>query len=834
MHRGRRERKQIESLSVKRPYLRTIGIAAVAVTAVTLLGFYAIACSYVYLAPSLPTVEEMRNVELQVPLRVYTRSGELIAQIGEQRRLPVTYEQIPEVLKQAFLAAEDDRFFEHHGFDYAGVLRAIAVNLISRDKSQGASTITMQAARNMFLTLDKTWRRKLQEMFLTHRMEREFSKEEIFGLYLNVIFFGQRAYGVAAAAETFFGKPLDRITLSEAATLAGIPQAPSRYNPIVSPRLAAWRREYVLKRMLELGYINEEQAEAARAEPITARTHAPLYDVEAPYVAEMARLAVLERFGPKAESAGYKVFTTIDGRLQTAANRAVRLGLIEYDRRHGWRGPVGQVDLEEGSEPGRLRKLVDEYPTVGNLSPAVVVSVEGQTARVFVKYRGFAQIGWEGLSWARREERGVLGPAPANAADVIAPGDVVYVLANDEGVAQLVQVPEAQGALVALDPRDGAIAALVGGFDYFTNKYNRVTQARRLPGSAFKPFLYSAALEHGFTPASVLLDAPVVLEGEGMETAWRPVNSSGQFYGPTRLREALVRSRNLVSIRLLRAIGTQPSIDYVTRFGFARQTLPPNLTLALGTLQVTPLQLATAYAVFANGGYLVQPYYIDRIENAAGETVMQASPRIACESCEQAVDLTDLVLTDGSDALLAADQLRGGRGYLPAEQLAERVISPQNAYLMTDMMADVIARGTGRRALALGRSDLAGKTGTTNDAKDAWFNGYSPDLVATVWVGFDQERSLGEAEEGARTALPIWVHFMREALRGVPERPRPMPEGLITLRISPETGMLVSAEYPGAILETFMVDHLPAGGEISDEGVVAHGPTETTTTEPLF
>lgn len=776
----------------------------------TLFAAYALACSFVYVAPSLPSVEAMRKVEMQVPLRVYTTSGELIAQIGEQRRLPVTYEQIPPLVRQAFLAAEDDGFFEHGGVDYVGIMRAALVNLVSAEKAQGASTITQQAAKNMFLTFDKTWSRKLSELFVTWRMEREFSKEEILGLYLNVIYFGQRAYGVAAAAEAFFGKTLEELTVSEAATIAGVPQAPSRYNPISNPELAQARRNYVLNRMHRLGFIDNAAFDSAKKENVSARAHAPLYAVEAPYVAEMARLDLRSRFGPAAEAAGYKVFTTIDGRLQTAGNRALRLGLVEYDRRHGWRGPVGHAEIEGRTKEDQFDGLLDEYSSVGILWPAVVVATTEKTARVFVRSRGFAQIPWEGLSWARKEE----APAPKSVGEIVAPGDVVYVVTDGRGNAQLAQIPEAQSALVSLNPNDGAIVALVGGFDYFSNKYNRVTQAKRQPGSGFKPFLYSAALESGFTPASMILDAPFVQEGDGMETSWRPQNDGGTFRGLTRLREALYRSLNYVSIRLIRAVGKGPAIEYTSRFGFNKRDMPNDLTLALGTLQATPLQMATGYATFANGGYKVQPYYIDRIENAAGEVVYRAEPRIACELCEQPAEFPALLNTGMKDEELAQiDAVRGGKGPLPPEQIAERVISPQNAWLMTDMMRDVIRRGTGRRALALGRTDLAGKTGTSNSARDTWFNGFTPKLVASVWVGFDQERSLGENEQGSATALPIWIKYMREALKGVPEIQRPMPEGLVTLRISPDTGMLTSGDNPDAILETFMTDHLPAAGD---------------------
>jgi penicillin-binding protein 1A len=834
---------------VKWNWFRLLAIIAGGVTLVTLLAGFALACSYVYLVPALPSIESMRNVELQVPLRVFTRGGQLIAQIGEQRRIPVTYDQIPDLVKHAFLAAEDERFFEHHGIDYFGVVRAIMVDLISGEKTQGASTITMQAARNMFLNLDKTARRKLMETFVTYRMEHEFTKQEIFGLYLNVIFFGQRSYGVAAAAEAFFGKPLDKLDVAEAATIAGVPKAPSRYNPIVDPEMATARRSYVLRRMRELGYIDAATAEAANKEPMQARAHAPLYEVEAPYVAEMARLELRQRFGATAESTGYKVYTTIDGRLQADANRAVRIGLIEYDRRHGWRGPAGHVDLPAHGEPD-YDDLVDEYSAIGNLSPAIVTEVSEKGARAYVKSIGPVQIDWDGLSWARKELKNEgVGPAPKAASQILSRGDVVYVVADDAGHAQLGQIPEAQAALVALDPNDGSIVSLVGGFDYFTNKYNRVTQARRLPGSGFKPFLYSAALEHGLTPASMLLDAPIVLEGMNSEDSWRPENSTREFGGPTRLREALVRSRNLVSIRVLKAIGIPTAVDYISRFGFNPKTMPRDLTLALGTLEATPLDVADGYAVFANGGYKVSPYFIDRIEDASGKVVWRATPRMACPQCDDGqvpasepqaqtlrVSVPPQARPDNATLTAAVDASRGGtsRGEpapLPASEAAPRVISAQNAYIMADMMSDVIKRGTGRRALALGRSDIAGKTGTTNEAKDTWFNGFTKNLVATVWVGFDQERPLGEAEEGARTALPIWIQFMKEALKGVPEQRRTMPDGLVTLRISPETGTLVSAENPDGVPEMFMVNHLPAANEA---GNLAQGPEAQASGEPIF
>jgi penicillin-binding protein 1A len=685
----------------------------------------------------------------------------------------------------------------------------------------------MQAARNMFLTMDKTLRRKLQEVFVTLRMEHEFSKEQILTIYLNVIFFGQRSYGVAAAAEAYFGKPLMNLSIAEVATLAGVPKAPSVYNPVANPRAAAARRHYVLQRMVRLGYIDQATADHANAEPIHAREYAPLSDVEAPYVAEMVRQQIVERYGAEAVNAGYRVYTTVDGRLQAAADRALRLGLIEYDRRHGYRGPVGRVQLDEAAlgSTAKLESLLTPVPAAGNLVPALVVSVAPTAARVYVRGSGYAQIDWDGLSWAaRRLSETRKAAAPKRASEVVSRGDIVYVVSNGQGQAQLAQAPEAQAALVALDPVDGAIAALVGGFDYFNSKFNRAVQARRQFGSAFKPFFYSAALENGFTPASIIMDAPIVVDDGGMEQVWRPVNSGGDFSGPIRLREALVRSRNLVSIRILRSITPETAIDYASRFGFSSADMPHNLTLALGSASASPLEMATGYAVFANGGFKVEPYFIDRIENAAGETVWRATPAIACNGCEPVtVSSADVASTIIDNTAESSEGEATPVGWvppippesvgtiLPRSSLAPRVISAANCWIMDDMMGDVVRRGTGRRALALGRNDLAGKTGTSNQARDAWFNGFNQNLVASVWMGFDQERPLGAGEEGGRTAIPIWVHFMREALRTVPDRPRERPAGLVQLPISARTGLPATPGEQGTVMETFLANHLPEG-----------------------
>jgi penicillin-binding protein 1A len=795
----------------------------------TFVGVCALIASYLYLVPSLPSIDAMGTLDLPVPMRVYSRTGELIAQIGEKRRVLVPYQDIPEVVRNAFISAEDQRFYTHHGFDYSGMLRAIWVDLTSGHYSQGASTITMQAARNMFLTLDKSIKRKLQEVFVAYRMEHEFTKEQILQTYLNVIFLGQRSYGVAAAAETYFGKPIDQLSLAEAATLAGLPQAPSNYNPVTNPKAAQGRRRYVLQQMLKLKYIDASEAQAASQETVAAHDFGILTDVDAPYVAEMARADLVTRFGEDAVNQGYRVYTTIDGRLQTAATRAVRIGLIQYDRRHGYRGPLKQVEIGGRTAAAQFEPLLAAVPGIGDLSPALVVSVAPQSARVYVRGLGFAQIDWDGLSWARRrlsETRS--GSPPKQASDVLQRGDIVYVVANHAGQAQLAQLPEAQSALVALDPNDGAIVALVGGFDYFDNKFNRATQARRQPGSGFKPFLYSAALENGFTPSTVVMDAPIVYDDSGQERAWRPENVEKGFEGPMRLREALVHSRNLVTIRVVRQLGVDTAIDYASRFGFNPQEMPKDMTIALGSLPATPLQMVTGYAVFANGGYRVEPYFVERIENAAGTTIFQADPKVVCEQCPAAAGgdgaappdneghLVPTVITTSAPAPSGAaeDPDRRPDNALPPlvapAQVAPRVISPQNDWIMDDMMADVIKRGTGVRAgLALKRSDISGKTGTTNEARDTWFNGFNRNLVATVWVGFDQERPLGEGEEGSRTAVPIWVDFMREALRDQPDRARPMPSGLVTARISPRSGELAAANESDAIYETFMEDHMP-------------------------
>ncbi len=812
MHVQYRRCNKLERFSVAKRYLVLISrICVVLVGAIALIAF-ANVCAYVYLKPALPDVDSLRDVQLQVPLRVYTRDGKLLAAIGEQRRIPVRYEQLPKKLIQAFLATEDDRFFRHHGVDWQGILRAAVANLKAGGIRQGASTITMQVARDMFLTPRRDMKRKMSEIYISLLMESEFTKEEIFSLYVNKIFLGQRAYGVGAAAEVYFGKSLDQLTVAEMATLAGIPTAPSVVNPVASAEAAKVRRAHVLGRMLELNYITQSEYDEAKSSPMESRLHGSSIEADAPYVAEMVRNEMQAKYGDGVYTAGYKVFTTIDSRLQAAATVALRTGLLEYDRRHGYRGATAKVDLSKLSSPQDLEGQLEDFPVIGGLRPAIVEKVEARSAKIYVKDIGEADLPWEKLSWARRElpdEK--VDRAPVQASEILARGDVIYTVGRTAQSLLFVQVPEAQSALVSVDPKDGAVAALVGGFDYFQSKFNRVTQARRQPGSGFKPFVYAAAFDKGYTPASIVLDAPIVIDEAGMEQAWRPKEDSNKFFGPIRLREALAHSRNLVSVRLMRAIGGDYTWNYVTRFGFDKSQLPNDLTLALGTAELSPLQVAIGYSTFANGGYKVSSYFIDRVEDASGKVLQQAAPAIACFQCDRATDPspTKGAATAATRAAQLDEAPHDGKTLIPSKNLAPRILRPQVSYLLADMMKDVIRHGTAMRALSLKRDDVAGKTGTTNDHHDAWFNGFNGDLVTTVWSGFDQDRSLGDGEEGARVAVPTWTYFMHEALAGAPKHWVPVPDGIVAARISPETGLLASSDNPNSIIEYFIEGNLP-------------------------
>jgi penicillin-binding protein 1A len=713
------------------------------------------------------------------------------------------------------------------------LLRAAVQLAMTGKRRQGGSTITMQVARNFFLSREKTYTRKLKEILLSFRIERELSKEEILELYLNKIYLGNRAYGVGAAAQVYYGRTLGELDLPQIAMIAALPKAPSSTNPIANPERALQRRNYVLERMRQLAFISDEQYERALAAPVSASLHRAAVEMNAPYVAEMVRADMVERFGEEAYTRGLDVYTTLDSRLQAAATAAVRAALQSYDERHGYRGVAGRLDLESEPDRAQWMQSLEQTPKVAGLTRALVTLVEGKKAQLMLQDGTDAGLEWEGLSWAR-EYKSVSrrGPALKDAAQVVAPGDIVYLLkvsVSEKGQAareywRLAQVPAVEGALVSLDPNDGAMRALVGGYDYYRSKFNRATQAKRQPGSGFKAVIYSAALASGYTPASLINDAPLVVQDASLEGDWRPQNYSGKWFGPTRLRVALYKSRNLVSIRLLRDMGVDFALRHAQRFGFERADLPHNLSLALGSGEVTPMQMARAYAVLANGGYRVEPYWIEKIEDAVDGLLFQAAPLKVCAECPS-VPLYDEASPSGE--LLASE---GPFEYAP------RVLDAQNQYLMSSMMKDVIKRGTGRKASALGRSDLAGKTGTTNDQRDGWFNGFNRDLLAIVWVGFDSYQPLGRGEVGGKVALPAWMDYMRVALEGRPEREWDLPEDIVSVSIDPQTGGRASAGAENAVFELFRKGEEPTLNPGDAANAVVSGGVKRgeTLTEELF
>lgn len=748
--------------------LNSLRLAARALFAAFTLGLLLTTIAYLYLAPGLPSIESIQDMRLQVPLRVYSKDGQLIAEFGEKRRIPLATKDVPEKMIQAVLAAEDDRFFEHPGVDYQGLLRAVIHLAKTGDKGQGGSTITMQVARNFFLTREKTYLRKLNEIFLALKIERELTKEDILGLYLNKIYLGNRAYGVAAAARIYYGKPINELSIAEMAMIAGLPKAPSRYNPVVNLQRAMIRRGYVLGRMHHLGYIGDDTYQLAIEEPDNSSLHSLSTQVDAPYVAEMVRSYMVERYGNEAYTAGYKVYTTIDTRLQSAANVALRKALVQYDIRHGYRGREGRIDLDVVTEQENWEKTLRDYPVVGSLFPALVLEVNDNSAIVYIAGTGSAEILWKGLVWAKRYiNTNAQGPAPEQASSILKRGDIIRVQSLKEGNWSLAQVPDVSGALVSISADTGAIQALLGGFDFYNSKFNRAIQAERQPGSNFKPFIYSAALDKGFTAASMINDAPIVFDDPGLESAWRPENYSGKFFGPTRLRLALTKSRNLVSIRLLRSIGISHAINYASKFGFDTEKLPRDLSLALGSGAVTPISIARGYAVFANGGYLVEPHFITHIEDLEENVIFVNNLPQVCPDCEQKESEDEQAITDVIEVTEQNNSEADGEiatpKIIPEVIPAQRAVDAQNVYIMTSIMRDVIQYGTGRKALQLARKDLSGKTGTTNDQRDAWFSGFNRDVVTTVWVGFDKSQPLGNYETGAKAALPMWVDYMREA-----------------------------------------------------------------------
>ena len=771
----------------------------------TVIGILSVLGIYLYVRPSLPDVQSLREVKLQQPMRVLSRDGKLITQFGEKRRIPVTYEDIPEQMVHAFISAEDDRFFEHPGVDYRGIIRAVWVLATTGEKRVGGSTITMQVAREFYLSRKKDYMRKVREIFLALKIEQEMSKSEIITLFLNKTFLGQRAYGVSAAARVYYGKTPQELTLAEIATIAGVPQAPSRLNPVSNPDSAKNRRAYVLRRMLEQNYISQIEHDTANLEPIETYVHSAEIEVEAPYIAEMVRNAALELYGEAIYTDGYQIVTTLDSTLQNTANIALRDALHAYDERHGFRRLAGQLNLPddvESLQANDWRKLLDEYPDIGFLKGMLVLKIENDIADL-VDINGVRhQLTKQAIEWAKPKiSQDRIGDAPKQLSDLMNPGAVIYVREvtndKDETSLRLAQSPEPEGAIVSLAPDNGEILALVGGYDFVKSKFNRATQAQRQPGSSFKPFIYSAALENGFTPASIFNDAPVVFDDDELENTWRPQNSSQKFYGPTRMREALTKSRNLVSIRILREVGVKFTVDYLTRFGFPAENISKDLSLALGSAAMSPMQMAEAYAVFANGGFKVEPHFIQYISDNGGNKIFEANARTACRTCSFDPEELPQAISETT-------------------QNAPRVISPENAFITHSMMRDVVRRGTATKAQALNRTDIAGKTGTTNDQRDAWFAGFVPSVVTISWVGFDDMQKLGVREFGAVAALPMWIDFMRVALKDLPVSSfDELPEGLISAKIDPVSGLLLPENSDYGLEEMFFVDNLPKTAEES-------------------
>ena len=828
---------------------RLLRWALLAFAGVFVLGMAALGTLYFVVSSKLPDVQALRHVELQEPMYVYARDGRLMALFGETRRYPVDIAQVPERMKQAFIAIEDNRFYQHHGVDYKGVARAIWLLATTQDKRvPGGSTITQQVARQFFLSSEYSYTRKLAEMLLAMKMERELNKDEIFQLYLNKSFFGNRAYGIGAAAEYYYGKKLTQLDLDEMATLASIPKFPSSGNPVTNPERARIRRDYVLQRMRELGFIARADESSAQAVPMHATPHERPVEVSAPYVSEMVRREMLARFGGDVLTKGYHVTTTIDPVLQAAAIAAIREGLETYDHRHGWNKVEQHFDLASSENATAASARLRGIPVEANLLPAIVLRSGDGTADVVLADGSTVTLDTAASRWT--------GRSPAA---LVKRGDVVRVrrmtpAAGKQGepaepVAvswQLDQLPRAQAAMVSLQPDTGALRALVGGFSFAGNKFNRATQARRQPGSSFKPFLYAAAFERGFNPASIVLDAPVVFK-DRRGHMWRPQNDSGDFRGPMRLREALVQSRNLVSVRLLDAIGVDYARKYISQFGIDEALLPPNLSMSLGTASLPPLMMARGYAVFANGGFRITPWFIDEIRDRNGKLVFKEKPASACRGCGaqtvngKPVPTSNIVagfdLSSGGAAPVARTDGDKGKvttapepaATLPAETvLAPRAIDERVAYQLVSMMRDVVQRGTGTAAKVLGREDVGGKTGSTNDHRDAWFSGFGGDLVTTVWVGRDDFRSLGYREYGGKAALPIWIDYMRVALKDRPIAPNDPPQGMVKVAVS-AGGQLLPTTSSGGVTEYVKAEDLERM-----ESYIDDGPDETSQDEAAF
>jgi penicillin-binding protein 1A len=765
------------------------------------LVFFTVAISGVlyYIEFELPDIDALNTVQLQVPLKILSRDNKLIAAFGEKRRIPVPYSEIPAPLIEAVLATEDQRYFQHSGVDLPGLGRAAVQLIATGRKTQGGSTITMQVARSFYLSRNKTFGRKLREILLAIKIEHRLTKEKILELYLNKVFLGNRAYGVGAAAAVYYGKPLNELTIDQFATIAGLPKAPSTLNPLANPEASLKRRNHVLARMHEEGYIDDATFKTALSTPLNASYHDTPTELKAPYVAELVRGQLEQMYGDSIYTDGFQVYTTIDSRLQEEANRALSNNLLAYDKRHGYRGPEKNLGTPSIDIMDEWEQILKKIPPANNLLPGAVVEMTKNSITVLLASGKLIVIPWEGLAWARKQiNADYLGPKPHSASQIVAMGDLIRVMDTADGYV-LSQQPKAEAGLVALNPNNGAILALVGGFDYQASKFNRITHANRQPGSSFKPFIYSAALDKGFTLATVVNDAPIVVENPYDNSLWRPQNVSHKFYGLTRLRTAITKSRNLVTIRLLALAGMPYTVNYLKKFGFAPSQLPPGLSLALGTALVTPLQMAQAYAVFANGGMRIVPFAVSTIYNSHDQLIYQAKPLIACtQNCEQ-------------DAAQAP-----------------RVLSEQTTFLITSALRDVIEHGTAQEAKSVGRNDIAGKTGTTQNQVDAWFAGYNKSLVTIAWMGFDLPQSLHEY--GAQAALPMWSAFMRQALQGTPDHGIEQPPGIVSMRINPYSGSAASAGDTSAIFEFFMPPYLP--DRANPNAVAAQSRTMPVATSP--
>lgn len=817
--------------------------------------------AYLYLAPQLPPASQLSDVSFQIPLRVFSTDGLLIGEFGDKRRTPLKFEELPPMFVNAVMAAEDERFFRHGGVDLRGLARAFAELLRYREIRSGGSTITMQVARNFFLDREQKFLRKFNEIVLALEIENVLGKEQIFELYMNKIFLGHRAYGAEAAAQVYYGKSIRDLELPQWAMIAGLPKAPSSYNPITNPERALSRRNWILRRMFKIGMIDREQYNAARATPVDVRYHGPVPELDASYLAEMVRSEVVQRYGTEqAYTAGLRVYTTIDSKRQAAAVSALRAGLHEYDERHGWRGPEATLELtdlpplpEIGAEPddealqiiARWTSLLRPFTAIVGLEPALVVSTAEQEAQILLANGTLTTLQWPQMQWAKRYiNADAVAGRPKKVADIFNAGDVIRVrpVVDEEQQPQwrLAQIPAAQGALVSLDPRNGAVRSLAGGYSFAQSHFNRVTQAQRQAGSALKPFIYTAGLTKGATPATLINDAPIVFEDSALETAWRPTGASSRFYGPTRLREALYRSLNLVSIRLLQQTGISHTLSTLKDFGLPTERFQRDLSLALGSAALSPMEMVRGYSVFANGGFQVTPWFIERIENNNSEALWLAANVVFCDpecSSPAAQPLSTEALLESEMAMESeSDSDMTGAdsdNEPPVRETVEisRAVDGRYIWLMDSMLKDVVRRGTAYQAGSqLGRGDLAGKTGTTNEQIDAWFVGYSPALVAAVWVGFDEPATLGRGEYGGRAALPIWINYMSTALQGVPEKQMPQPPGIITARINSTNGKLARPGDANAIFEYFIEGTVPEAdteqpmdmGTATEEGEPEH------------